>query len=93
MSERKFLNNKEKGRYELHVGESFSLAKYRINYEGVVYMTHTETPNELKGQGAASELIEKSLQDIKEQGKKVHPLCPFVIAYIKKHPEWKGIVK
>lgn len=56
-------------------------------------MTHTETPSELKGQGVATELIEKSLQDIKEQGRKVYPLCPFVIAYIRKNPEWKEIVK
>lgn len=93
MSERKFLNNKEKNQYELHVGEYFSLAMYKINKEGVVYMTHTETPSELKGQGVATELIEKSLRDIKEQGRKVYPLCPFVIAYIRKNPEWKDIVK
>lgn len=93
MTERKFLNNKEKNQYELHVGEYFSLAMYKINKEGVVYMTHTETPFELKGQGVATELIEKSLQDIKEQGRKVYPLCPFVIAYIRKNPEWKEIVK
>lgn len=93
MSERKFLNNKEENQYELHVGEYFSLAMYKINKEGVVYMTHTETPAELKGQGVASELIEKSLQDIKDQGRKVYPLCPFVIAYIQKYPEWKVIVK
>lgn len=93
MSEMKFLNNKEKNRYELHVGEYFSLVKYKINKEGVVHMIHTETPPELKGQGVASVLIEKSLQDIKEQGRKVYPLCPFVKTYIQKHPEWKEIVK
>lgn len=93
MEERKFLNNKELKRYELHVGDKLALAEYIINNEGVVYMTHTETPVELEGQGVASELIKKSLIDIKEQGRKVFPLCPFVIAYIKKHPEWNEIVK
>lgn len=93
MSESKFLNNKERKRYELHVGNKLALAEYIINNEGVVYMTHTETPVELEGQGIASELIEKSLQDIKDQGRKVYPLCPFVIAYIRKNPEWKEIVK
>lgn len=93
MEERKFLNNKGEKRYELHVGEYFSLAMYKINTEGVVYMTHTETLDELKSQGVASELIERSLQDIKDQGKKVYPLCSFVIAYIRKHPEWKSLVK
>lgn len=93
MLERKFLNNKEQKRYELHVDGYLAIAEYIINNEGVVYMTHTETPVALEGRGVASELIEKSLQDIKEQGQKVFPLCPFVIAYIKKYPEWISLVK
>jgi predicted GNAT family acetyltransferase len=93
MNKRTFLNNKDKKRYELHVGDYFSLAEYIINNEGVVYITHTETPMELEGQGIASELIEKTLQDIKDQGRKVFPICPFVISYIQKHPEWIEIVK
>lgn len=93
MEEKKFLNNEERKRYELHVGKRLAIAEYIINNEGVVYMTHTETPIELEGQGVASELIEKSLQDIQNQGKKVYPLCPFVLAFIRKHPEWKSLVK
>lgn len=93
MSERTFVNNKEEKRYELHVGGYIALAEYIINNEGVVYMTHTEVPVELEGQGVGSELIEKSLTDIQDQGGKVFPLCPFVIAYIRRHPEWKPLVK
>lgn len=93
MTERKFTNNKEKKRYELQVGEKMAIAEYIINKEGTVYMTHTETPVELEGQGIASELIEKSLQDIKDQGREVFPLCPFVVAHIKKHQEWIPLVK
>ncbi len=91
MEERKFLNNKERKRYELHVEDYLAIAEYIINNEGVVYMTHTETPAALEGRGIASELIEKSLQDIRDQGQKVYPLCPFVAAYIKKHPEWMSL--
>lgn len=93
MEERVFLNNEERKRYELHVGKNVAIAEYIINKEGDVYMTHTEVPIELEGQGIASELIEKSLQDINDQGRKVHPLCPFVAAYIRKHPEWRSLVK
>ena len=91
--ERKFLKNEEKKRYELHTKGYVAFAEYMIDNVGTVYMTHTETPIALEGQGVASELILKSLQDIKEQGQKVMPLCPFVKAYIIKHPEWREIVK
>ncbi len=93
MTERKFVINREKNRYELHVDDKIALAEYIINDAGVVYMTHTETPVELEGQGVASELIKKSLEDIKANAQKVYPLCPFVVAYIKKHPEWESLVK
>ena len=39
-----------------------------------------------------SQLVEKTLQDIERQGLRLVPLCPFVAAYIKKHPEWRRIV-
>lgn len=93
MDERKFLNNKERKRYELHTDGSVAFADYLVNKEGVVYMTHTEVPVALEGRGIASELIEKSLRDIESGGGKVFPICPFVTAYIRKHPEWQSLVK
>lgn len=93
MEERKFVNNKEESRYELHVNGIMAIAEYMIDNNGDVFMTHTFTPAELQGQGVASELISKSLEDIKNQGRKVYPLCPFVIGYIRKHPEWKSLIK
>lgn len=42
--------------------------------------------------GASTAVIEKTLAAIEESGKKLNPLCPLVVAYIKRHPEWKRIV-
>ena len=58
----------------------------------MIYLTHTEVPRELEGKGIGSQLVEKTLQDIERQGLRLVPLCPFVAAYIKKHPEWRRIV-
>ena len=94
MAEHRFENNKEKNRYELHVGGNMAIAEYIVdNDEDVVKMTHTKTPEELAGQGIASELINKSLEDIKDQGLKVYPICSFVVGYIERHPEWQSLVK
>lgn len=93
MEERKFVNNKDENRYELHVGKYVALVEYIINNENVVYLTHTEVPSDLGGQGVASDLIKRTLEDIKANGYKVYPLCPFVIAYIRKNPEWASLVR
>ena len=68
-----------------------------INYdyaegEHQIALIHTEAEPELQGTGAAAAVVEKTLQYIKENGKKLLPFCPYIFAYIKKHPEWKAIV-
>ena len=68
-----------------------------INYdyaegEHQIALVHTEAEPELLGTGAAAAVVEKTLQYIKENGKKLFPFCPYIFAYIKKHPEWKAIV-
>lgn len=89
----KVVNNEERKRYELHVDNQIAFVDYLVDNNNVVYLTHTETPIELEGRGIASELIKQTLQDIKDKGVKMTPLCPFVIAYIRKHPEWGTLVR
>lgn len=93
MEENRFVNNTEQNRYELHSDGHVAIAEYTIDDEGVVCITHTGVPKPLEGKGIGSELIGKSLRDIKEQGRTVSPVCPFVEAYIRRHPEWKPLVK
>lgn len=66
-----------------------------INYGetgGQVALVHTEVDPALSGKGVGSALVEKTLELIEGENKKVLPYCPFVFGYIKKHPEWKRIV-
>lgn len=83
--------NQDQKRFELEVNNFIAFIDYKET-ENHIALIHTESPAELSGTGAASALVEKTLVYIKESGKKVLPYCPFVFAYIKKHPEWKTIV-
>ncbi|MEN1786342.1 MAG: N-acetyltransferase, partial [Bacteroidota bacterium] len=47
---------------------------------------------ELAGTGAAQAVVEKTLPWIEANRKTLLPFCPYVFAYIKRHPEWKRIV-
>lgn len=48
---------------------------------------HTEVSNELKGQGVASKLLTAMVEYTRMNNLKVIPLCPFVQAQFKKHPQ------
>lgn len=85
------VRNEEKQRFEMDVNGSLALIEYR-DYPGKIALTHTEVEPALEGQGAATAIIEKTLAWIETQGLQLIPLCPLVVAYLKRHPEWNRIV-
>ena len=86
-----FRDNEAAKRYEFKVGEQTPIIEY-IKAQDKIYLTHTEVPKALEGQGFGSQIIKLALEDIKEKELTLIPLCPFVAGYIKKHPEWRDLV-
>lgn len=48
---------------------------------------HTEVQPEAEGKGLAKKLLETMVRYAREQGLKVVPLCPYVHAQFRRHPE------
>lgn len=84
-------NNQDRHRYEVSVDGHVAHADYRIA-DGVITFTHTIVPPALEGRGIASALIRHALADVRAAGLRVVPQCPFVAAYIRKHPEWADLL-
>jgi uncharacterized protein len=75
----------EQQRYAaLQNNQVVAFAEYRAT-TGALMLTHTEVNQDLEGQGVGSSLIEYALKDIRTRGLHVVPMCPFVVAYIKRH--------
>lgn len=53
---------------------------------------HTDVPAALGNRGIASTLAKFALDWAKEQNKKVMVYCPFVAAYLKRHPEYNLLI-
>ncbi len=80
-------NNYEKSRYEILInGELAGFADYEV-IEDTVKFPHTEVDPAFGGRGVGSALVEFALEDVKEQGKFVAPICPFVAKAISKKPD------
>lgn len=89
--EYKLIDNQEQKQYEFHVENHIVKIEY-IKAQTQIYLTHTEVPTALEGKGIGSAIVKQVLQDIKEKDLTLVPLCPFVAAYIKRHPEWRNLV-
>ena len=85
------IDNVDRSRFELAVHGRTTFAAYEISGDRITF-THTVVPPELEGRGIASRLIAHALGEAKARGLRVVPQCPFVAAYIGKHPEWQALV-
>lgn len=86
------VDNPGKLRFEaLLDDEEVGVIKYTRN-GNVITLTHTLVPPENSGKGIASILVKESLNLAREAGDRVIPVCPFVLAYLERHPEERDVV-
>ena len=86
------VNNRAQRRYELAVDGHIAATYYELAGD-VITIVHTEVPPELGGKGIGSKLIKGALDQVRADGLKAIAQCPFVKAYIEKHPEYADLVK
>jgi len=80
-------HNPAQSRYEITEDDAvLGIAEYR-ELSGRIAFTHTETDPERAGQGLAAELVAFALDDVRSRGLAVLPLCPYVRAFVAKHPD------
>jgi hypothetical protein len=79
-------DNPALNRFELDVDGQMAVAYYQLA-PGVITFRHTEVPQELSGHGIGSKLVRGALDAARARGLKVVAKCPFVAAYMAKHPE------
>lgn len=71
-------------------GSHHAIITYKLDETaGVIVLQHTEVPPEYGGQGIANKLIHDVLEDCIARGLKIAPSCPFVAAYIQRHPVYQ----
>ena len=79
-------------RYELLDGDAVvGEIRYRLE-PGTVALVHTEVEPSYEGTGAAGRLVEEALRDLRERGLGVIPVCPYVRAWLRRHPEYAELV-
>jgi uncharacterized protein len=80
------------GRYEATLdGELAGVLEYVFKH-GRLALVHTGTMPGHEGRGVASGLVRFALDDARSRELRVIPICPYVKAYLERHPEDRDLV-
>jgi Predicted acetyltransferase len=83
----------ERSRYVLcEDGEVIGEERYLDLGGGERVLFHTVVAPERSGQGLASELVQRVVEDTIAAGLRVVPVCPYVAAWLPRHPEYAANV-
>jgi predicted GNAT family acetyltransferase len=82
------VDNPEELRYELWLGEELAgEIRYIRDDDGEVVLVHTEIEPRYEHQGLGNVLVQGALDDLRERGIEYRVVCPFVLAYLRRHPQ------
>lgn len=91
-------DNPARSRFELPLGaEGVGFINYRDRAVApgelrVRVLTHAEVPAALRGGGIGAQLAAGTLDLIRSRGERIVPRCPFIVDFIRRHPEYLDLV-
>ena len=91
MTMQQLRDNRAEQEFTLEVDGQTAVAAYQRE-GGVIVFTHTLVPPEIEGRGVGSKLIRGALDSARDQGLRVVPQCPFVKAFIDRHPGYRDLL-
>lgn len=85
------VHNMDKHRFESALDDKLARADYRMA-NGEMRIHHTEVPAAFEGRGIAAALVRAAIGYARENDLRVVPACPYVRAYMVKHPDTQDLL-
>ena len=81
-----------RGRYVIHLAPGFEAEMtFRKGENGTITIDHTGVPPQYEGRGIAAKLVNKAVADARAEGFKIRPVCSYVVAQFRRHPDWADL--
>jgi predicted GNAT family acetyltransferase len=88
----RIADNPDEQRYEARLGDHVvAFSDYRMT-DGRIVFLHTETDPEMEGRGIGSRLVREALDDVRTRGLRITAKCPFVSAWLRRHPSYRDLL-
>ncbi|RLK22348.1 hypothetical protein DER29_0180 [Micromonospora sp. M71_S20] len=85
-------DNPAKHRFEILVDDALAGFTAYLPRGEVLVFTHTEVDPRFQNMGVGAALVRGTLDQLRERGTTLVPRCPFVAAFIGRHPEYADLV-
>jgi predicted GNAT family acetyltransferase len=92
MTDVEVRDNPGEKRYEASVGDQLAGSAYYDTADDLIVFTHTQVDDAFEGQGVGSALARSALDDVRAKGLRVIPRCPFIKAWIERHPDYQDLL-
>jgi hypothetical protein len=86
------VHNAAENRFETWIEDRLSKLDYMENGDTIVMM-HVGVYPDHRGQGVAGKLTQTALEYAKSKSLRVIPMCSYVAAYIRRNPQYAGLMK
>ena len=81
----------ERSRFVANTTHGEAVLDYMRDGKRIIF-THTGVPSAVEGKGIGTALARAGLDHARDEGLVVKPMCPFVAAFVKRHPEYEPLL-
>lgn len=85
------VHNEKAHRFEMEIDGHLAVLTYR-QFPDRIHFIHTEVPPPFEGRGLAAKLARTALNFARAHHLRVVPVCPYVVSFLRKHPEYQDLV-
>ena len=81
------------GRYVIRLpgGHEAEMTFRKVGTDKIV-IDHTYTPPEFRGNNLAFQLMQRTIDDARRDGIRIHPVCSYAVAQFRRHPDWSDLL-
>lgn len=84
-------HHQDQQRFEVELENLLCVIDYQLNGK-ILTLPHVGVPQPLEGRGIAGELTRTALDWARTQNYRVIPVCPYVQAWLRRHPEYQDLI-